>query len=172
MEIARENKRSIKELEAFEALYSVYNDKGDFRTALTFRNNYINLNDSIRSSETVQKIAELQTRYETEKKENEIKLARAELEKTNRFQAFLVIITAVIVVFAVVFSLQLRQKFHLKQKVQSHEIDNLRLQINALIGKDVEADFKMDYTTLNQKLNHPLSEREFEILEMAFGRQA
>ena len=58
----------------------------------------------------------------------------------------------------------LRQKSNLKQKLLGEEIENLRLKINSLLGDSDSIKLSLD--ELNQKLHQPLTEREFEILNL------
>ena len=81
LDIARTNQRGINLAHAYELLHELHRLKGDFERSLLTLEKYNRLNDSLRSSETVQKIAELEAKYETEKKEQEIKLANAEMER-------------------------------------------------------------------------------------------
>ena len=56
---------------------------GDFGNARIHKNKYIKLKDSIFSEKNAQKIADLEVRYETEKKEKEILIQRAELAEQD-----------------------------------------------------------------------------------------
>jgi len=166
LQMALNYKMKLKEMEAFAMLYRIDSANGNFESALDYRNRYIHLNDSIRSQETIQRIAELETKYETEKKEKEIQLANVELEEKERFQFFLLITIALIIVFSIAAIVLLKQRFHLKQDLQSQEIDNLRLQLNTLLGRS-SGGLDLDIETVNEKLNTSLSEREFDILQLA-----
>ncbi len=59
----------------FADLYEV---KGDYKKALTFRKEYQSLNDSVYSEGTAGKLAEMQALYQVEKKDNEIVLLNNE----------------------------------------------------------------------------------------------
>jgi two-component system NarL family sensor kinase len=61
-------------LKVYQALASVYEKKGDYTKAYDYHVKYSNLNDSLLNSEKIRSIAEMQTRYETEKKEQQINL--------------------------------------------------------------------------------------------------
>ena len=55
-----------------EELSEVYFKKGDYRNAYTYYRAYISLKDSILNETNTKNIAEIETKYETEKKEREI----------------------------------------------------------------------------------------------------
>ncbi len=56
----------------YESLAEVYAEKGDYRRAYNYHQRYVQVNDSFINKERSRQIAELQTKYETEKKEKEI----------------------------------------------------------------------------------------------------
>lgn len=63
-----------KMLEAYRGLYKVYKKTGNYKEALLMNEFYQQLNDSIYNSESSKQIAEMQTRFDSEKKGREIEL--------------------------------------------------------------------------------------------------
>ncbi|MBI2720808.1 MAG: tetratricopeptide repeat protein [Bacteroidetes bacterium] len=63
-----------KTLEAYRGLYKVYKKAGNYKDALFMNEFYQQLNDSIYNSESSKQIAEMQTRFDSEKKGREIDL--------------------------------------------------------------------------------------------------
>jgi serine phosphatase RsbU (regulator of sigma subunit) len=61
-------------LETYKGLSSVYKASGDFETSLHYLNLYYKEKDSLLNKENFKQLAELNTRYETDKKEKEILL--------------------------------------------------------------------------------------------------
>jgi len=70
--------KKIKET-AFAALSELYEGKGDLKRSNSYLKNFIQLKDSILNEDNARIIAEVETKYESEKKENEILRQRAEL---------------------------------------------------------------------------------------------
>jgi two-component system, NarL family, sensor histidine kinase UhpB len=70
LSVQLKNKTLLRDLYGSKAGY--YNRIGDFKNAYENLKKYFSYRDSIVSNETATNIAELQTRYETEKKDNEI----------------------------------------------------------------------------------------------------
>ena len=70
--------------EAWQILSYLAEKEGDFKNAHSYYINYVNARDSIRNRENIYKIANLQTSFETEKKQAEIE----SLKKEHRQQAF------------------------------------------------------------------------------------
>ena len=117
------------------------------------------------NEEKLKAIQELEVKFQTSEKEKEILSANATIEKNRQFQRLLVIIILLILIFFVTFFLLNRQRFKLKKELFHQEIDNLRLQINALVGKGTE-DIKIEISEINKNIEEQLSEREFTILQL------
>ena len=66
---------------AWLALSEVYSKSGDHRRALEMYRNYTQLKDSVFSKDNNKQIVEMQTRYETEKKQQEIVILTRDKEK-------------------------------------------------------------------------------------------
>lgn len=62
----------------YYSLSKLYEKAGNLRVALDYRDKYEAIKDSIFNEETTRQVAELQARYETDKKEKEIKLLNQE----------------------------------------------------------------------------------------------
>jgi PAS domain S-box-containing protein len=75
----------IKDLlkQDYEALSNVYEKMGDFKQAYSFHKQYSAIKDSIISEEGVKQMIEMQAKYETDQKEEEIKLLKKESEVQN-----------------------------------------------------------------------------------------
>lgn len=91
----------------------MYKEKGDFKMSLEYYRQYSEVKDSILNLETSNKIAELQTRYETEKKEKEIDMLNIEKQlndtKLNARTNWLIIFISgfvIILIFSIVFYIQ------------------------------------------------------------------
>ncbi len=72
---------------SYESLSDLYIAKNDYQKAYQYYKMFTNIKDSIFNEESTKKIAELQTKYETDKKERETeiyKLKNVELQKKNK----------------------------------------------------------------------------------------
>lgn len=163
---AREIEAQQRVAEYYTEMATLMEVKKKYDKALEYSRKYWQLKDSLFNVEKINKINELETKYQAAEKEKEILEANATIEENRRFQLYLtIIIILILAFFAVVFFLT-RQRFRLKKELLSQEIDNLRLQINALVGKgSEEIDIKIE--EVNQNLKETLSEREFDILLLA-----
>ncbi|NOX86599.1 MAG: tetratricopeptide repeat protein [Chlorobi bacterium] len=89
-----------------EELAKVYRKKGDYKKALAYFTAGSRMRDSIFTAESDARIAEMETKYQTEKKEEEIRslkektMLQAAQSRTNR-----IILVAVIIIFALIIFL-------------------------------------------------------------------
>lgn len=74
---------STELIRAYQLLSSIEQTAGDLAAALDWHRQYAALKDSVNSSEKMKTLEELQVRYETEKKEQELKTLRAEAQISN-----------------------------------------------------------------------------------------
>ena len=168
LNLSEKNRYPLQSKLAHDVLYQIAVKEGDYEKALEERNQYILINDSLNAVDTKERIAELEIKYETAKKEKEIVEANAEIEQKERFQQFLYIIIGTILLFGTIGILLLVQRFRLKKALLFQEIDTLRVQINSIFGEGAK---KLDLTLdqINDGLFKPLSQREYEILNEAIS---
>ena len=131
-----ENMRRDK-LNVLELKSSIKTEQHDYTAALKYKDEYINLKDSIINEETSKQISELQTKYETVKKEKE--LSKKELVIQKRNYQIAGIVSGMILLSIVVFLLYNRQQ--IKQR-QAREKAILAAEYNERlrIAKDVHDD--------------------------------
>ena len=119
----------------YGTLYSAYEGKKNFDLALEYHRKFKLLSDSILNDNSLSKIQELKTRYETERKEREIE----QLNETNRIQqleyrqslSWLIIFLIALGMLGVIYFFYNRQKILLTNN-QKLEIEQrlLRSQMN------------------------------------------
>ena len=74
LNISQKISRTDMIIDNYENLSNCYSDKGDYKQALHYKNLYITFKDSLFNDNNSRIITEMQTKYETEKKEKEIEL--------------------------------------------------------------------------------------------------
>jgi len=136
--IKNEIRNANKELaETFEAM-------GDYPKALFYHKKYKEINDSIFNERNSKKTAELETRYETEKKEKEIALLKKdkELQQINILKQRN-LINSLIIISLLVFLLALYARYRLKMKTAralSKEMeDRKRVEAELIKSQKLEA---------------------------------
>jgi len=83
LSIAEEIGSKENRMLALDGIATVYTRSGDYKKALEYREKVFALNDSIIGEKTRQTVAELQTKYETEKKVREIEKLK-QIEQANK----------------------------------------------------------------------------------------
>jgi tetratricopeptide (TPR) repeat protein len=90
----------------YELLSEIFKSTGDYKQALYYYTHYTALKDSVSGAETRENIADIQTKYETEKKEKENLLLKKDIEIEKRKSDSLKIL-AIILIIAGMVSLML-----------------------------------------------------------------
>ncbi len=107
-------------------LATIYKEKGDFKTAMGFMDEFVSIKDSLFNIEKTKQLTELDKKYQTEKKVQQIKLLEQkalihnlELRERNYWLIFLVvfIIVATIITFFVFNRRKLKAKAELQAAV-------------------------------------------------------
>lgn len=124
--------------EILETLVAVYKAKKDYQNALSYFEYAKTLNDSIFNTEKSKQIAELQTIYETEKKQQEIETQRIQIDKQNTQTKFLFLFLFMIFGFAIAvysrFKLKKRTNKILDHKNELLEEKNKELQKLSIVA--------------------------------------
>ena len=132
IKIAHEENMSSLISECYFFYYKIYKQKKDYKKALDYYIQYSVLNDSLFNEQAMKQLANIQTRYQTEKKEKDIQkktLQIAKKEKQLRIQLFwFVLIITVLVLFAFFLIYFLKNKSRIKQKMLEEEINLQRQQ--------------------------------------------
>lgn len=154
------------EVYSYELLTDIYKEMGQFDKAFEYHEKYFSLKEEVFNAEKASQISELTIKYKTAQKEKEILKANAEIARKAQFQKYLIIVIGILIVFGCLFFYLLTQRFRLKKDLLSQEIDTLRAQIDTFFGGDI-GQIDLTLNRLNQGLHKSLTEREFEILNLA-----
>lgn len=137
LQIAQETETKENIKSALELLSKVNEKRGNYQLALTYHQQFKELNDSIYNTTKSSRIAELQTLYETEKKENEIAQQKEEITilnqqaKIDELRNYLLgagLIAAIIISGLIIMGVYQRMKR--AQLVQSQQKINYEKEIN------------------------------------------
>jgi len=166
-------------LHNFFLINKAYSDQGNYKKANEYALLLYNMNDSLLNESKVQQIAELEIKYETEKKEQKIALQQKNielLEKDKKIKnytlygliTFFVLLVTVSLLWFKNYKQQKRTaalKAQHQIEVYMKEIDVLRANINTKIVDDNKSDVIEIINNINSFLSTPLSEREIEVFE-------
>lgn len=120
-------------------LSQLYEDQRQPWKALAFHKEFKSISDSIFNIASDQSIAELQTQYETEKKEQQIILQKSQLAEQNaalQLNRILLVSSILIIIFIIVLGALLRSRLKKKQqlKLQEAKLQAREAEINATIS--------------------------------------
>ena len=159
----------------YQALQSLAKllSESDSKLAYAYLEKSTLLKDSIRSIEADKAANQLAIRYEVDKTQSENQILKlqsevmeAELAQKRITNLWLIIIVTVVLLSSTIITYSLISRSKIKEQLLNSEISELRLQIKQLL------DFKPEQSSisieqLNKVLDDPLSDREFEVLQMA-----
>ncbi len=130
-------------MQARKELSLLWAAKSDFKKAFSFHQSYASIKDSLYESEKSKQISELQTKYDTEKKETKINLLTQEtrLKSVQLRQGILAIAVLVLLLVALVgIGLLLRNRTKLKQQadLEAARAELRQQQLQAVIASQEE----------------------------------
>ncbi len=132
LEEAQKEGSYLDQKEAYMILKSAYEKTGDYKTALFYYGKFVTIKDSLFNSESTQQMAEMQTKYETEKKETENKLLIEKNESNDKvirqqryFGIAVGFICVLLIVFAIYFfrSNKQKQRTNIELERKNHLIE-------------------------------------------------
>jgi two-component system NarL family sensor kinase len=117
--LAEKYNLQLKFESTYLALAQNYEGMKDFRNASKFFKLYAAAKDSVYKNASSEAIAEMQTKYETEKKEQQLELQKSELERqTALITSTYVIIASLIISLILIFIIFLLQRSRMRRKQQ------------------------------------------------------
>ncbi|WP_342084356.1 histidine kinase [Dyadobacter sp. OTU695] len=139
LDFAKKIDVKVYQLEALRLHIAVKQHLGQYKQAFELQKDFIAINDSIKTENAQKELAELQTEYQTSRKEEKIRLLQKEnqikdleIEASFRNKTLLItLILSLIFVFGVVYYIrQLRGKTALQNLKSTLEMKALRSQMN------------------------------------------
>ena len=113
--VARVTKDLRQKTILLKSIGTIYNDLRDYKKATFFKDQYIIAYDSLKAMQNLEQINELETKYQTQKKEEEI--AKQEKEK-NRLRLFFVLACLTIALLSFLVYQFFKQRNRLKKQTQ------------------------------------------------------
>ena len=127
-QLAEQNNDRIRKMQIFYELHELYKEKKAFETSLDYLTNFILLKDSVFSEKSEKRLQEMEVRYESAKKEQEI------LKKEAKNQRLKIYFTAgIFLLIMVLIGLYLalsRRKNKYRAELHNYMLQALNQQIN------------------------------------------
>jgi len=144
---------------------------GNFEEALNYQINYKQLSDSLTAIRSEEKIAELETQYQTAQKEQEIELLSAEnqvanlqLQKQQNLRNYLIILAVILVLLvAVAYS---RYQIKVKANNKLRELDTLKTNFFTNISHEFRTPLTLILSPLEKVLKREKSKQNSHDLQM------
>ncbi len=165
--IANTSHFPIHSKNAHHLLFKIAEAQGNFQEALEEKKLAVAINDSLNAAEAQERLADVEVKYETEKKEAEI--TRLSLEndlKDFRILAGGISAALIIILLVVFFSLR-SKKLKAEKEAQELQIEAMKKRYMELHSSPAELAVDLDFKDLNSKLHTPLTEREFDALRLS-----
>jgi tetratricopeptide (TPR) repeat protein len=125
LELARAINSKIRVQQTFLALSDLYEATGEYKKSRNYLLRYSEIKDTIYNENSSRQIAEMQTKYETEKKEKEIQIQSLKLENRDRLFIFI----GVFILFITLLVILLFNRYKLKQRNFQNELEKSNLEI-------------------------------------------
>lgn len=119
--------------DAYFALFDAYKSLNQFDKALQYHELYLTTKDSVHKIEGLEAMEEMETLYNVQKKENEIKVQKKEIIQTqaeNKQQKYIILVVILILIF---ISILVVKMFKLNRQKKS--INNILNEKNELLNK-------------------------------------
>lgn len=171
--------------DSYELLYTAHSALEDYVNALLYKDLFIAISEFIYSEESDRKIAEMQTKYEIDKKEDEIELLKRSQEvrelhlaKQNDFKNFLIVGLILFAIIAILiyylYQTKKRSNIHLTEtNIQINEKNKALEELNAtkdkffsIISHDLKGPLNSLTSFSNLLINHTahMSKEEIQML--------
>ncbi len=170
---ATENGYANSEQKAYDILYKIALEEGKTAEALDYRNASIALSDSLGNVEVKARVADLETKYETAKKEKEIQqltfeseLNSAKLAKAKNELIIIIVSSLAVIGILILLFYTRNKKIKAEREAQSLQVEALQKRFMELHSSPSELSVALNMDELNHKLHTPLTEREFETFKL------
>jgi signal transduction histidine kinase len=160
---------SIEKLRDYNYHRYLFNKKrGDLNQALYFQEEYFKIRDRIFDDSRAKMLAELETKYQTEKKEKELIESRAkylEVQAREKQKTYWLLLTTLLALFTLAFSYlifrqqkmkldQQKQEFQLKEEISRIETQNKLQEQRLSISRDLHDNIGSQLTFIISAVNN------------------
>lgn len=168
LELALEKGNLHVQKNIYNVLCDYYLDEGDYHSAYKYREMYDAIRDSVLNLENKTMIEELQTKYETEKKDQEnlllseqIHIKELEASRQKNLNKLLILVVGLImsVIILLAYFIRRNKKINVKLKKTSEDLQKLNVELN-VSKNEIEAalGFKTQFiANMSHEIRTPLN---------------
>lgn len=147
MSLANETATLPSAVDATQLLHQSYQATGDYKTANEYLNSYVALNDSLINEKSLKALAELEARYESEKKAQEITELKLENQQSVNQRNIYLFVTLIVIVGAVFLGVLIRSK------TKSNKLISKSLKDKELLLKEIHHRVKNNLQIISSLLS-------------------
>lgn len=160
LHLARELEDLPKVADCYQLLAKAYSSMGNFAKAYTFQQQFIVLNDSLMNTEKIRSISEMETKYETELKTQQIDLLNqqnelASIKASRSFGINIGLASALLAILFITYSFysqsKKREKLNTALQNEKQKSDNLLLNI---LPEEIATELKQNGQSAARQYNH------------------
>lgn len=157
--------------DANNGLYSFAKKQGDFEKALHYLEQYVAYDDSMYTDDANRAIAELNVKYQAEKKQNELLQAQNDLNKSRadieRRNVYIIAAISLLIILVVsIWIIMLRNKINRERQLAAHY--KLMEQERLRISRDLHDNLGADLTWISAELDLKAYQLSSEALKSDF----
>ncbi|MEO9476804.1 MAG: LuxR C-terminal-related transcriptional regulator [Cyclobacteriaceae bacterium] len=149
-------------------------EEGSFEEAIRLQDEIMDLNDSIKSQQTLNRVYELEAQFEAAQREAEIQrlevenqLSELKADKFRNQMIFAVVGSLLIILLILALYLQRAKKAKAEKLAQESQYEALQKRFIEILNGPQTFELEEDLATLNAKLVNPLTEREYDALKLS-----
>lgn len=167
LSVAIDHSLSQDILYTYDLLEKISLGEKDYKSAYDFEIKEAEIREELFTKEKSKQISELETQYETEKKEAEI--TRLSLENDLKDSKMIAggISGGLVIILLIVFFTLRHKKQKAEKEAQELQIEAMKKRFMELHSSPAELAVDLDFVELNNKLHTPLTEREFDALKLS-----
>ncbi len=174
LQMLQEVGNKFQEQSALKYLAEAYVAKGEHATAYNYLKKYVAVHDSVYTEESNQRVAEMQTLYETEKKDKEIIILSKEKQVQRRTNIFLIALAALIFLLGLILWSRYRFKQKTNRLLAEKNDELIRLnatkdKLFAIVAHDLKNPLSA-FRSITQNLNDNKLQISKEEIEYFVGR--
>ena len=156
-------------MDSYGVLSEIYENEGNYKLASEYYKQYITLKDSVTEVQNRKAAAELEARYQSEKKDDAIRILNAENElketqirsKNNERNYLLLSLGLSVLLVGIIYN---RYKVKLKANAKLQELDQIKSRFFTNVSHEFRTPLSLIIGPLEEKLNKPLDLAERENL--------
>ncbi|MGL1885257.1 MAG: tetratricopeptide repeat protein [Reichenbachiella sp.] len=161
----------------YDLLYKIAFAQKKYQKALKYRNQYIELSDSIRNINNHTNINKLTAQFESKNNKREIISLKDKniITNTNLLNAEMVrnitiVLAIVMIATLLLFFFKQQKAFKLKEVQSNTDLEVLRLKVSTLVMSP--EDLIDSFDSMNSNLVNPLTQSEFKVLQLTCSEQS